>query len=146
MAIAGSHAGTRYVHCIAQIAAVELTDVTRNRKARIVTAPPLARSVTETPRSGCWSCPANVPQSCCETDNGYCDAGTRCAPVAGHCCLDVGLPIFVAGYLLTVIARGFDILRQECWVRTPSGSSRDSGRWAPRAGQRAGSFPCRRIQ
>jgi hypothetical protein len=49
MAIAGSHAGTRYVHCIAQIAAVELTDVTRNRKARIVTAPPLARSVTETP-------------------------------------------------------------------------------------------------
>ncbi|KAK1755167.1 hypothetical protein QBC47DRAFT_414068 [Echria macrotheca] len=27
-------------------------------------------------------------QSCCETDNGYCDPGTHCAPVPGHCCLD----------------------------------------------------------
>ncbi|KAK4449305.1 hypothetical protein QBC34DRAFT_380446 [Podospora aff. communis PSN243] len=34
----------------------------------------------------CYS-PA-LGQSCCETDDGYCDAGTRCAPVAGHCCLD----------------------------------------------------------
>ncbi|KAK1834876.1 hypothetical protein QBC39DRAFT_368954 [Podospora conica] len=27
-------------------------------------------------------------QSCCATDNGYCDVGTYCAPVAGHCCID----------------------------------------------------------
>ncbi|KAK0746268.1 hypothetical protein B0T18DRAFT_147556 [Schizothecium vesticola] len=27
-------------------------------------------------------------QSCCTTDNGYCDVGTYCAPMAGHCCID----------------------------------------------------------
>ncbi|KAK0631856.1 hypothetical protein B0T14DRAFT_13565 [Immersiella caudata] len=34
----------------------------------------------------CYS-PA-LGQSCCKTDNGYCDVGTHCAPLAGHCCLD----------------------------------------------------------
>ncbi|KAK4164261.1 hypothetical protein QBC43DRAFT_318457 [Cladorrhinum sp. PSN259] len=27
-------------------------------------------------------------QSCCAVDNGYCEEGTWCAPVAGYCCLD----------------------------------------------------------
>ncbi|KAK0662063.1 hypothetical protein QBC41DRAFT_307224 [Cercophora samala] len=27
-------------------------------------------------------------QSCCAVDNGYCEKGTWCAPVAGYCCLD----------------------------------------------------------
>ncbi|KAK0731204.1 hypothetical protein B0H67DRAFT_63749 [Lasiosphaeris hirsuta] len=30
----------------------------------------------------------NHGQSCCDVDNGYCDAGTHCAPVAGYCCID----------------------------------------------------------
>ncbi|KAK3341149.1 hypothetical protein B0T25DRAFT_332224 [Lasiosphaeria hispida] len=30
----------------------------------------------------------NHGQSCCKVDNGYCDAGTHCAPVAGYCCID----------------------------------------------------------
>ncbi|KAK0657479.1 hypothetical protein B0T16DRAFT_61103 [Cercophora newfieldiana] len=34
----------------------------------------------------CYS--PTLGQSCCDTENGYCDAGTHCAPVAGHCCLD----------------------------------------------------------
>ncbi|KAI1374131.1 hypothetical protein F4677DRAFT_180339 [Hypoxylon crocopeplum] len=27
-----------------------------------------------------------IGQSCCPTDNGFCDAGKYCAPVAGYCC------------------------------------------------------------
>ncbi|KAK3986690.1 hypothetical protein QBC44DRAFT_332843 [Cladorrhinum sp. PSN332] len=27
-------------------------------------------------------------QSCCAVDNGFCEEGTWCAPVAGYCCLD----------------------------------------------------------
>ncbi|KAI0116833.1 hypothetical protein F4814DRAFT_263188 [Daldinia grandis] len=27
-------------------------------------------------------------QSCCSTDNGFCDSGKYCAPVAGYCCLE----------------------------------------------------------
>ncbi|KAK4461247.1 hypothetical protein QBC42DRAFT_330250 [Cladorrhinum samala] len=29
-----------------------------------------------------------MEQSCCAVDNGYCEEGTWCAPVAGYCCLD----------------------------------------------------------
>ncbi|CAK7208203.1 hypothetical protein SBRCBS47491_000012 [Sporothrix bragantina] len=29
----------------------------------------------------------SIGQSCC-ADNGYCDRGQYCAPVAGYCCLD----------------------------------------------------------
>ncbi|KAI0848892.1 hypothetical protein F5Y00DRAFT_262047 [Daldinia vernicosa] len=29
-----------------------------------------------------------IGQSCCSTDNGFCDSGKYCAPVAGYCCLE----------------------------------------------------------
>ncbi|KAI1468895.1 uncharacterized protein F4812DRAFT_458421 [Daldinia caldariorum] len=29
-----------------------------------------------------------IGQSCCAADNGFCDSGKYCAPVAGYCCLE----------------------------------------------------------
>ncbi|KAK4181023.1 hypothetical protein QBC36DRAFT_342407 [Triangularia setosa] len=40
----------------------------------------------ETTSRFCYS--SEQGQSCCAVDNGYCERGTWCAPVAGYCCLD----------------------------------------------------------
>ncbi|KAK3942133.1 hypothetical protein QBC46DRAFT_380709 [Diplogelasinospora grovesii] len=46
-------------------------------------------------------------QTCCKVDNGYCDAGTYCAPAAGYCCLedeDLATCAKIAGFELPVNA------------------------------------------